>query len=101
MNDKFRKRILAFYFAGFLNLVLGLYVLFNGRSLVSPTMWLVLLAFFFGFGVVDFWFARTLRRRWVEALREYAGKQQAAVAADAAGADDKSGRVTQKAGEKA
>ena len=66
MDDKIRKRILAFYFAGFLNLMLGLYVLFNGRSLVEQGMWYLLLAFFFGFALVDFWFARSLRKKWLE-----------------------------------
>jgi hypothetical protein len=43
MDPRLKKRIIAFYFAGFLNLVLGLYVLINGRALVEPTTWLVLL----------------------------------------------------------
>jgi len=76
MNDKFRNRILAFYFAGFFNLMIGLYVLFNGRSLVSHTTWLIMIIFFFGFAAVDIWFARTLRRRWAEALQEYAAQQR-------------------------
>lgn len=76
-HDKFRNRILAFYVAGFLNLVLGFYVLFHGRALVERTMWLVLLFFFFGFAAVDFWFARNLRRKWIEAYQEYLAQQQA------------------------
>lgn len=67
MDPRLKKRIIAFYFAGFLNLVLGLYVLINGRALVESTTWLVLLAFFFGFAAVDFWFARNLRKQWREA----------------------------------
>jgi hypothetical protein len=67
MDPRLKKRIIAFYFAGFLNLALGLYVLINGRALVEPGTWFVLLAFFFGFAAVDFWFARKLRREWREA----------------------------------
>jgi pilus assembly protein TadC len=78
MDDKFRRRILAFYVAGFLNLALGLYVLINGRALVDQKMWFILLFFFFGFALVDFWFARSLRRKWIEAYQEHLAKQQAA-----------------------
>ncbi|HXF68103.1 MAG TPA: hypothetical protein VNK67_15580 [Burkholderiales bacterium] len=78
MHDKFRNRVLAFYVAGFLNLVLGLYVLIHGRALVEQTMWYILLFFFFGFAAVDFWFARNLRRKWIEAYQEHLARQQEA-----------------------
>ena len=77
MDDKVKKRILAFYFAGFLNLVLGLYVLLNGRTLVDQGMWYLLLAFFFGFAAVDFWFARKLRRQWLEAYAQHMAQREA------------------------
>jgi hypothetical protein len=77
-HSKFRNRILAFYVAGFLNLALGFYVLFQGRALVEPKMWYILLFFFFGFAAVDFWFARKLRRKWIEAYLEWVAQQQAA-----------------------
>lgn len=67
MDERIKRRILAFYFAGFLNLVLGLYVLFNGRAFLEQGTWLILLAFFFVFAAVDFWFPRVLRRNWLEA----------------------------------
>jgi len=75
MDDKIKKRILAFYFAGFLNLVLGLYVLLNGRSLLEQGTWYLLLAFFFGFAVVDFWFARNLRKNWAQVQARLAAAQ--------------------------
>ena len=78
MDDKFRKRILAFYFAGFLNLVLGLYVLIYGRAMLEQGTWLLLLAFFFGFAAVDFWFPRVLKRKWREAQRRLQEQQAAA-----------------------
>jgi arginine exporter protein ArgO len=76
MDSKFRKRILAFYFAGFLNLMLGLYILFNGRALVEQTTWVILLIFFFGFAFVDFWFARNLKKKWVEAYQQHMAAQR-------------------------
>ena len=75
MDDKIKKRILAFYFAGFLNLALGLYVLLNGRSLVDQGTWYLLLAFFFGFTAVDFWFARNLRKNWAQVQARLAAAQ--------------------------
>jgi hypothetical protein len=81
MDPRLKKRITAFYFAGFLNLVLGLYVLINGRSLVEPNTWAILLLLFFGFAGVDFWFARNLKKQWREA--------QARLAAQGAPADGK------------
>jgi hypothetical protein len=65
---------MAFYFAGFLNLVLGLYVLINGRSLVEPGTWTLLLLLFFGFAGVDFWFAGNLKKQWREAQARLAAQ---------------------------
>ena len=83
MDDKFRKRILAFYFAGFLNLMLGLYVLFSGRALVEQGTWYLLLTFFFGFAAVDVWFARNLRKKWIEAYNQHMAQREAAQPKDA------------------
>ena len=81
MDDRIKRRILAFYFAGFVNLVLGLYVLINGRAFLEPGTWLILVAFFFGFAAVDFWFPRVLRRNWLEAQARR-GAQSDALKAD-------------------
>jgi uncharacterized membrane protein len=78
MDDRIRKRILAFYFAGFFNLALGLYVLINGRSFLEQGTWMMLMAFFFGFAAVDFWFPRVLKRRWREAQEKLDAQRRAA-----------------------
>ena len=97
MDDKFRKRILAFYFAAFLNLMLGLYVLFSGRTLVEQGMWYLLLTFFFGFAVVDIWFARNLKKKWIEAYNQHVAQQQSAAARpEAARAKDEGRRMKEK-----
>jgi hypothetical protein len=75
MDDRIKKRIVAFYVAGFLNLVLGFYLLLNGRALVDQGTFYLLLAFFFGFAAVDFWFARNLRRNWAKAQARLAAGQ--------------------------
>ncbi len=66
-----------FYFAGFFNLALGLYVLINGRSMLEPGMWITLIAFFFGFAAVDFWFPRVLKKKWREAQAKLDAERQA------------------------
>ena len=82
MDDRIRKRILVFYFAGFLNLVLGLYVLLNGRTLVDQGTFYLLMAFFFGFAAVDFWFAHNLKKKWAEAQAKLDAQGAAAKAGD-------------------
>jgi uncharacterized membrane protein len=67
MDERLKKRILMFYFAGFFNLALGLYVLINGRSFLESGTWMMLVGFFFAFAAVDFWFPRVLRKKWREA----------------------------------
>ena len=61
-----------------MKLVLGLYVLFNGRAILEYGTWLILLAFFFGFAAVDFWFPRVLRRNWLEAKAKLEAQQRPA-----------------------
>ena len=78
MDPSLKRRIFAFHFAGFVNLVLGLYLLVNGRALVEPTTWLILIVFFFGFAAVDFWFARMLKTRWREAQAQLEAQRAAA-----------------------
>lgn len=77
-----KKRIMAFHFAGVLNLFLGLYVLFYGGEL-DPSTRTIMLCFFFGFAVVDFWFPVQLKKKYAAhmAMVAQARAQQAAQAA--------------------
>jgi hypothetical protein len=59
-EQKLKKRIHAFYFAGVLNLFLGLYVLLYGGE-VDPGTRKIMLFFFFGFAILDFWFPTHLK----------------------------------------
>ena len=77
MDERLKKRILMFYFAGFFNLALGLYVLINGRSLLERDTWMLLVAFFFAFAAVDFWFPRVLKKKWREAQAKLDEQQKA------------------------
>lgn len=92
MDERVKRRMLAFYFAGFVNLVLGLYLLFNGRAFLERGTWLILLSFFFGFAAVDFWFPRVLRRKWLEAQAQLAKARD-----DGGGMRDEDDKTRQKA----
>lgn len=76
-EEKLKKRIYAFHFAGVLNLFLGLYVLLYGAGVETSTRTIMLL-FFFGFAALDFWFPMHLKKKFAEqkALMEQARAQQ-------------------------
>jgi hypothetical protein len=70
LEKKFKKRMLAFYFAGVVNLAIGLYVLlFGGQFMARGTALLVAL-FFLGFAAVDFYFPSLMKKKWDEAQRQ-------------------------------
>ena len=75
MDPRLKKRIYTFYFAGALNLVLALWVLFYGGDLEQGTR-TVMLFFFFGFAAVDFWFPQQLKKKYAEELAKLQRMQQ-------------------------
>ncbi|HJQ64206.1 MAG TPA: hypothetical protein VJ834_15240 [Burkholderiales bacterium] len=66
MDERLRKRMLAFYFAGVVNLVLGLYVLVAGAAHMGQGTALLVALFFLGFAAVDFYFPRAMKKKWLE-----------------------------------
>ncbi len=64
-EEKLKKRIYAFHFAGILNLFLGCYVLLYGGG-VEPGTRNIMLLFFFGFAILDFWFPTHLKKKFAE-----------------------------------
>ena len=82
MDERLKKRIMMFYFAGVINAFLGAYVAIEGRAFLPPetVRWLAL--FFFGFAAVDFWFPRVLKKKWQEAQRRLQEQQAAAKGSD-------------------
>ncbi len=66
MEGRLRKRMLAFYFAGVVNLVLGVYVLIEGPAFLGSDTLLLLVLFFLGFAAVDFYFPRAMKKKWLE-----------------------------------
>lgn len=70
MDERLKKRIYTFYFAGALNLVLGGWVLAYGGDLEQGTR-TVMMLFFFGFAAVDFWFPQQLKKKYAEQMAEF------------------------------
>lgn len=66
MDERLKKRMLAFYFAGAVNLILGLYVLTAGAVHMGETTALLIGLFFLGFAAVDFYFPRAMKKKWLE-----------------------------------
>jgi len=75
MDERLKKRIYAFYFAGAVNLVLGCWVLLFGSDLNQGAR-TIMLFFFFGFAAVDFWFPVVLKKKYEEQLAQYQRMQR-------------------------
>jgi uncharacterized membrane protein HdeD (DUF308 family) len=69
VDERLKKRMFWFYFAGVVNLVLGLYVLIEGPALMGSGTATIVALFFFAFAAVDFYFPRAMKRKWEEQMR--------------------------------
>ncbi len=85
MDPRLKKRIYAFYFAGVVNLVLGLYVLIAGSSFLPRNTVIMMVLFFFGFAAVDFYFPKVLKKKWLEQLKQLEEQQRKAAEAKGQG----------------
>ena len=65
MDERLKKRIVAFYIGGILNALLGLYVLIEGVSFLPPDTVRTLAIVFLVFAAVDFYFPYALKREWL------------------------------------
>ena len=70
LYERLRKRMLMFYFAAGINLVMALWVMSVGMGQVASATLLIILAIFFGFAGLNFYMARQLRRQWDAHLRQ-------------------------------
>lgn len=75
MDERLKKRIRWFYFAGTVNLVLGIYVLVQGPAFLPRDTVLVLVLFFLAFAAVDFYFPYALKKKWLEEQARMSGQQ--------------------------
>ena len=81
MDDKLKKRIIMFYAAGVVNLLIGGYVLLFGRGFLPEDKITMLMLFFLGFAALDFWMPQLMKKKWaqdqakLEAQRKALGAQ--------------------------
>jgi hypothetical protein len=72
-----RRRLLMFYFAAGLNLLMGLYVMSAGSAVAErSTVWLISLVFL-AFAGLNYYMARTLTKRWAAHTRQQNAAEQA------------------------
>ena len=76
MDPKLKKRIYAFYFAGVVNLALGLYMLVAGAAMLPRGTAMMLMLFFFGFAAVDFYFPKVLKQKWLDMQKQAEAQQR-------------------------
>jgi hypothetical protein len=74
--DSLRKRILLFYFAGGINLFMGVYVMSAGAGTVDSGTLLTISLVFIVFAVLNFYVARKLRTRWSQLVRHAQAQDQ-------------------------
>ena len=79
-----RKRVMMFYFAAGLNLLMGFYVLSAGGAIAErTTVWLIACVFI-AFAGLNYYMARTLVRRWEAHAKEQKQGEAAGAAGDQA-----------------
>lgn len=76
IDPRLKKRMLMFYLAGIFNAVIGVYILLEGRKFLPEGTVLLLVAFFFAFAAVDFYFPRLMKRKWLEHQARLAAQQK-------------------------
>ena len=78
LHSRLRKRMLMFYFAAGINLVMAVWIAAVGSTQVaSGTVWTVMLIFF-AFAALNFYMARVLQKQWdahVRQIRQQAGER--------------------------
>ena len=65
-----RKRIFLFYIAAGLNLGMGFFVLTAGGTTASRGMLWTIALVFLGFAALNYYVARTLKKKWEEVARQ-------------------------------
>jgi len=74
LYERLRKRMLMFYFAAGINFVMAVWVLSVGAGKVaSGTLWLIVLIFLV-FAALNFYMARTLKKKWDDHVRQLSAK---------------------------
>ena len=75
LRNRLRKRMLMFYFAAGINLVMAVWIAAVGSTQVaSGTVWTVMLIFF-AFAGLNFYMARVLQKQWDAHVRHVQQQQ--------------------------
>ena len=70
LYERLRKRMLMFYFAAGINLVMALWVLSVGAMQAASGMLVIIVLIFFAFAALNFYMARRLKAQWDDYLRK-------------------------------
>ena len=70
LYSRLRKRMLMFYFAAGINLVMELWVLSMGSGQVESGSVMIVMLIFLAFAALNFYMARVLKKQWVAHLRQ-------------------------------
>ena len=71
LYSRLRKRMLMFYFAAGINLVMSVWVLAAGVGKVATATLAVVLLMFVIFTALNFYMARVIKKQWDAHLREH------------------------------
>ena len=74
IDPRYRRRILMFYFAAGINIVMAMYVVTMGSGQIAGGTLGLLTLVFLAFAFVNFYFAKMLKRRWEAQVRELLAK---------------------------
>jgi hypothetical protein len=74
MDEKLKRKIMLFYAGGIINALLGLYVLFEGRSFLPADTARTLTIIFIVFAAVDFYLPYALKKKWLANNRDQQGE---------------------------
>ena len=70
LYERLRKRMLMFYFAAGLNLVMAMWVMSMGVGQAPGGTLMIIMTIFLAFAALNFYMARLLRKQWNAHLRQ-------------------------------
>ena len=77
LYQRLRKRMLMFYFAAGVNLIMALWVFSVGSGQVAGGTLMLIALVFIAFAALNFYMARVLKRQWDAHLRQQRQQQAA------------------------
>ena len=75
LYNRLRKRMLMFYFAAGVNLIMGLWVMSVGATQQASGTIVAVVLIFLGFAWLNYYMARKIKHQWDEHLRQHRERQ--------------------------